>query len=84
MNFIHKHFSHRRESAFNWKLETGNLLHISKPFRTFAFTIQNACTMDTPNQQPIELHCRAILHLYPDQFTIRDIHRVMYTCHVAW
>ena len=26
MNFIHEHFSHRRESAFNWKLETGNLL----------------------------------------------------------
>ena len=28
MNFIHEHFSHRRESAFNWKLETGNLLRL--------------------------------------------------------
>ena len=41
MNFIHEHFSHRRESAFNWKLETGNLLPFSnilslKPARRVA------------------------------------------------
>lgn len=28
--------------------------------------------METPTQQPIELHCRAILHLSPEQFTIRE------------
>ena len=29
--------------------------------------------MDHTTQQPIELHCRAVLHLSPEQFTIRGL-----------
>ena len=59
MNFIHEHFSHRRESAFNWKLETGNLLPFSnilslKPARRVAlFFSRNYrfCNLPTPKMR---------------------------------
>ena len=31
--------------------------------------------MDTPSQQPLELHCQAVVHLAPGTFEIRGFGR---------
>ena len=37
----------------------------------FAPSIHKECIMSDQSPQPIELHCRAVLHLSPEHFTIR-------------
>ena len=48
------------------------LLHKPKLFTTFTPSKPIECIMDHTTPQPIELHCRAVLHLSPEHFTIRD------------
>ena len=71
MNFYFNYFSTIGREHINCHLSTVNTLAKSKTFHYLCTINHKECIMSDQSQQPIELHCRAVLHLSPEHFTIR-------------